>query len=66
MGPSLWHTFNRCQENVIKGGVSALDRNSNGRPRRVTSRAVNGIDQDQRLNRALWLLAETMAGHKSH
>ena len=66
VGPSLWHTFNRLQENVIKGGVSALDRNPTGRPRRVTSRAVNGIDQDQRLNRALWLLAETMAGHKAH
>jgi hypothetical protein len=66
VGPSLWNTFNRLQENVIKGGVSALDRNSTGRPRRVTSRAVNGIDQDQRLNRALWLLAETMAGHKAH
>jgi hypothetical protein len=65
-GPSLWHTFNRLQENVIKGGVSALDRNSTGRPRRVTSRPVNGIDQDQRLNRAIWLLAETMAGHKAH
>ena len=66
VGPSLWHTFNRVQENVIKGGVSALERNSNGRQRRVTSRAVTGIDQDQRLNRALWLLAETMAGHKAN
>lgn len=66
VGASLWAVFNRVQENVIKGGLSALDRNSNGRPRRVTSRAVNGIDQDQRLNRALWLLAETLAGHKTH
>ena len=65
-GADLWRVFQRVQENVIKGGLSALDRNSTGRPRRVTSRAVNGIDQDQRLNRALWLLAETMAGHKAH
>ena len=50
----------------IKGGLSALDRNSKGQPRRVTTRAVNGIDQDQRLNRALWLLAEILAGHKGH
>ena len=66
LGPDLWRVFNRVQENVIKGGISNLARNSTGRPRRVTSRPVNGIDQDQRLNRALWLLAETMAGHKAH
>ncbi len=66
VGPSLWRTFNRVQENVVKGGLSALDRNSKGQPRRVTTRAVNGIDQDQRLNRALWLLAEILAGHKGH
>ena len=66
VGPSLWQTFNRMQENLIKGGLSALDRSSTGRPRRVTTRAVSGIDQDQRLNRALWLLAETFAGHKGH
>ena len=66
VGPSLWHTFNRLQESVIKGGLSALDRNISGRTRRVTSRAVNGIDQDQRLNRALWLLAETIADRKTH
>ena len=65
-GADLWRVFQKVQENVIKGGLSALDRNSTARPRRVTSRAVNGIDQDQRLNRALWLLAETMAGHKAH
>jgi hypothetical protein len=29
--------------------------------RRVTTREVRGIDQDVRLNRALWQLAERMA-----
>jgi hypothetical protein len=66
VGTWLRQTFNRGQDNVIKGGPSALDRNSTGQPRRVTTRAVNGIDQDQRLNRAFWLLAESLAGHKAH
>jgi hypothetical protein len=54
--PDLWTTFNRVQENVIKGGLRG--RNANGQ-RRAT-RAVTGIDQDVKLNRALWTLAEEM------
>lgn len=57
----LWTVFNRVQENAIRGGLSAWGRDANGRPRRVTSREVTGIDQDVRLNRALWLLGERMA-----
>ena len=53
------------QENVIHGGLHATDRSTPGHPRRITSRPVNGIDQDQRLNRALWLLAATLAKHKT-
>ena len=33
--------------------------------RRVKSRAVSGIDQDIRLNKALWLLGERMAELKA-
>lgn len=54
--PDLWTTFNRVQENVIRGGIRG--RNANGG--RMSSRAVTGIDQDVRLNRALWTLAEEM------
>jgi hypothetical protein len=53
----LWSTFNRVQENVIKGGLSAFDPTSR---RRSSMRGVKGIDQDVRLNRALWTLAEKM------
>ncbi|WP_449106785.1 DUF932 domain-containing protein [Pseudomonas mohnii] len=52
----LWTTFNRVQENTIKGGLSG--RNKQGR--RTTTRAVNGIDQDVKLNRALWVLAQAL------
>lgn len=50
----LWSVFNRTQENLIRGGLSG--RGSNGRCQRT--RPVQGIDQDLRLNRALWLLAD--------
>jgi hypothetical protein len=57
-GQDLWSTFNRVQENVIKGGISAR---ANGAARRTGMREVKGIDQDVKLNRALWMLAEKMA-----
>lgn len=63
--PDLWHTFNRVQENVIRGGLSAVGRNAEGRRRMVRTREVKGIDQDMKLNRALWQLAERMAELKS-
>jgi hypothetical protein len=65
-GNDLWRTFNRVQENVIKGGLSAIARNENGRRvRRVSTREVKGIDQDVRLNRSLWTLAEKLAEYKA-
>ena len=57
--PDLWHTFNRIQENSLKGV-----RTRDARWNRVTSRAVKGIDGDVRLNRALWSLAEKFAALK--
>jgi hypothetical protein len=52
----LWTTFNRVQENVVRGGLRG--RSANGA--RQSTRAVTGIDQDVKLNRALWTLAEEM------
>jgi hypothetical protein len=54
----LWSVFNRVQENVIKGGLSAYKP---GSFQRTTTRTVKGIDQDIRLNRALWTLGTRMA-----
>lgn len=63
---SLWHTFNRVQENAIRGGLRGWQRDERGRPtRRVSTREVQGIDQDVRLNRALWTLTERMAQIKA-
>ena len=54
--PDLWSTFNRVQENLVQGGLSA--RTTNGRRNRT--RAIQGIDQNVKVNRALWILAEEM------
>lgn len=54
----LWNVFNRVQENTIKGGLTAQNRETS---RNTTTKKINGIDQDLRLNKALWTLAEKMA-----
>ncbi len=55
--PSLWNTFNTVQEHLINGG----DRGRNVETRRnVRTRAVNGISENTRLNKALWTLTEEM------
>jgi hypothetical protein len=65
-GNDLWRTFNRVQENVTACGLSAVQRDADGRRiRRVSTRRINGIDQDVRLNRALWELAAKMAELKA-
>lgn len=52
----LWTIFNRLQENLSKGGLAG--RTVQGK--RSRTRAVNGIDGDLRLNRALWVMAEEL------
>lgn len=59
--PDLWTTFNVVQENVIKGGLHGVKNAGTRERRNVTTREVKGIDQDVRLNRALWTLAAKMA-----
>ena len=54
--PDLWTTLNRVQENLVQGGLRA--RSATGR--RTRTRAVQGIDQNIKLNRALWVLAQEM------
>ncbi|MDR9499946.1 MAG: DUF932 domain-containing protein, partial [Hydrogenovibrio sp.] len=52
--PSLWKTFNRVQENLMKGGLPG--RSATGRNTRT--KAIASISEDVRLNRALWQLAD--------
>lgn len=58
----LWTTFNRVQEHMIDGGLRG--RLPDGR--RVTTRGIHAIDQNIKINRALWVLAEAMRELKAH
>jgi hypothetical protein len=49
-GRDLWTVYNKVQENVICGGIAG--RTAVGR--RTTSRRINSIDEDIRINVALW------------
>jgi hypothetical protein len=64
-GQDLWSTFNRVQENVMRGGLHGVTRDAQNRRRHMTTREIRGIDQNLSLNRALWTLAETMADLKT-
>jgi hypothetical protein len=55
-GNDLWTTMNRVQENLIKGGVRTFSEKG----RRTRSRPITSIDEDRRLNKALFVLAEKM------
>lgn len=55
-GNDLWRTFNVVHENLLKGGLPRITRQ--GKMNRT--RAINGIDGNVRLNKALWTLAEAM------
>lgn len=57
----LWTTYQRVQENLIKGGL--WGKSEKGKFSRT--RPVTGIDGDIKLNRALWNMAEMMKQLKS-
>lgn len=65
----LWTTFNRVQENVIRGGLEGTytTHRDDGsvQTRTARTREVKAIDDNTRLNRALWLLTERMAELKA-
>ena len=56
LGHSLWSTFQRVQENALRGGQPG--RSAQGR--RLHTRPVASIDRGVSLNRALWVLADEM------
>lgn len=56
VGNDLWHTLNRVQENLIRGGIPGTGATG----RKYTTKAVGGVVENVRLNKALWRLAEEM------
>jgi hypothetical protein len=59
-GNDLWKTFNRVQENLVRGGLKEWSRHKVNGKRHPRTRAVAGIDENMRLNKALWHLAEAL------
>lgn len=53
-GNDLWHTFQRVQENVIRGGIAG--RSATGRV--TQSRSITGVGSDIEINQALWDTAD--------
>ena len=52
----LFTTMNVIQENVMKGGASARDKNN----KKHTLRQINGIDQTVKVNKLIWSFAEEL------
>ena len=53
----LWTTFNVIQENLLKGGLHYVC----DKGKRSSTRRVKSVNEDIRLNTALWSLTEKMA-----
>jgi hypothetical protein len=56
----LWTTLNAVQENLVRGGQRDHSRRRPDGSRMHKSRAIKGIDEDLRLNKALWHMAEVL------
>lgn len=59
VGWDLWTTFNRIQENLIRGGLTDGIRSEKGRLRGM--RSIRGIDAKVSVNRGVWDLATVLA-----
>ena len=65
-GSDLWRTFNRVQESLVRGGDRYNQTDARGFiTARRTTRPVNSVDENVRLNRALWRLASEMGKIKT-
>jgi Domain of unknown function (DUF932) len=54
--PTLWHTFNRCQEAALAGGIHYHSSSE----RLVATRRIRNIREEVRINTALWQAAERL------
>jgi len=59
-GNDLWRVYNVAQESLIRGGLKDYSRRKTDGKRHPRTRAVAGLDENVRLNKALWHLAEAL------
>jgi hypothetical protein len=57
----LWTTFNVVQEHLMRGGDRYMGYTAGMGIRRNTTRPVGGLNEGQKLNKALWSLAAQFA-----
>lgn len=57
LNKDLWTTFNLLQEKIIRGGTPYLNQD---KTRRARTRAVNSVNENVKLNTALWNLTSKM------
>lgn len=58
VGDDVWRTFNRIQENVMRGGLRYTSADANGRVVNRSVRGIRAIDRNIDVNIALWNMAE--------
>lgn len=56
-GSDLWTVFNRVQENFMRGGIASVAQTG----RKNKTRSIKSVNEELRLNKALWTLTEHMA-----
>lgn len=59
-GNDLWKVYNVTQESLIRGGLKDYSRRKANGKRHPRTRAVAELDENVRLNKALWHLAEAL------
>jgi len=62
-GNSLWETYNRVQEKILKGDKYQSNNRNPGNP--IKTRGVQSIKEEINVNQGLWYLAEEMASIKT-
>jgi hypothetical protein len=58
-GDDLWRVYNRLQENLTQGGQKDYSRRTKDGKYFGRTRAITGLDQNVKINKELWRLAET-------
>jgi hypothetical protein len=59
---TLWNTYNVIQEHIVRGGVNVHTPASETQRAKTThAKAITSLQENERLNRALWKLTERMA-----
>ena len=59
--PDVWSTFNVLQENLVNGGQKDWSKRRENGKRFTKTRGVAAIDENIKLNKALWHLSKTIA-----